>query len=233
MKGILHMGISVVLAVTALFSLTSCEDPQPEESAFLVNKQTGNSSLLLSPEGGSSELFVVSDAEWNYQVKEPAPWLSVNNQKVNSTSWMLVLTAGEYTGDKPRQTVLVFTSEGRTREVTVVQNPEDPILQVTVPGIYGVDGANLLYERTRCQISRLTEGNSFRFTMLYPSEVKAVSVTVPASLEAGDLITVGYKVVEKDRTLYKSDFPSSTVLRVREPLVWIKAAEGVYFIIRK
>jgi hypothetical protein len=176
---------------------------------------------------------VVSEDEWNYEFKVPASWLSVSNKKVNSNSWMLILSVGEYIGSATREAVLVFTSGSRIRKVTVRQEPEDPLLQVKALGAYGVEGGDVVYDRNRAQISRLTDGDSFQFSLLYPSEVRAVSVTIPSLLEEGDVIPLGYKVVEKDRTLVKTDYFTARVLRIREPMVWIKVNDSVYFVIKK
>ena len=233
MKGFLHIRIPAVFAVVAAaWALWACQEPKEEEAAFLVNRQKENSTFTIAPEGGDFPLFVVSDAEWAYKPKTQAPWLTITEQKVNSTSWMLTLTAGEYVGEGARQVVLVFTSGKRTREVTVLQEPEDPLLQVTVPGAYGVEGGDVVYSRTQAQISRLTDGDTYSFSLLYPADVKVVSISVPSSLEAGADVSVGYRVVEKDRTLVKTDY-TARVLRIREPYVWLKASDSVYFVIRK
>ncbi len=233
MKGFLHIRIPVVLAlVAAAWALFSCQEPKEEESGFLVNQKKENSTFPLAPEGGDFQLFVVSDAEWTYKPKTQVPWLSIVEQKVNSTSWMLTLTAQEYIGEGARSVVLVFTSGNRTREVTVLQEPEDPQLQVLVPGAYGVEGGSIVYERGQAQISRLTDGDSYQFSLLYPAEVKAVSITVPSALEAGADVSVGYKVVEKDRTLVMTGY-TARVLRIREPYVWLKVDDTVYFVIKK
>ena len=114
----------------------------------------------------------------------------------------------------------------------IIRKPEDPLLQVTVPGAYGVEGGDVVYSRTQAQISRLTDGDTYSFSLLYPADVKVVSISVPSSLEAGADVSVGYRVVEKDRTLVKTDY-TARVLRIREPYVWLKASDSVYFVIRK
>lgn len=238
MRSILHSLLPLRLwGAPALLAVLLCigckEKPEDDEPEFVVNQATENSSISVLPEGGEAQLFVVCEKEWTYQFKAPADWLSVSDKKVNGTSWMLTLSAGENSGPSARSAVLVFSSASLVREVTVQQEPEDPILQVTALGAYGVEGGDVIYERGRAQISRLTDGDSFQFSFLYPSEVKVVSVTVPSSLEEGAVVSLGYRVVEKDRTLFKSEYPAATVLRIREPYVWLKVSDTVYFVIKK
>ena len=234
MKIFQHIRISAVWAVVAaVCALSACEEPGEEEAKFVVNRQTQDSSFSIAPEGGDFQLYVECDAEWNYTFKSKADWLSVRNQQVNSNSWMLTLTAPEHSGDKPRSAVLVFTAGQRVREVTVQQTPEDPIIQVTVPGAYGVTGGDWVYDRSKTQISRLTDGNRYSFSLLYPAEVRAVTISVPSTLEAGSIVTLAYKVVEKDRTLAMTEYSAATVLKVKEPYVWIKVNDTVYFVIKK
>ena len=229
-----HIRISAVWAVVAVaWALSACEDPREEEAKFLVNRQTQDSTFSIAPEGGDFPLYVECDAEWNYTFKTKADWLSVKQQKVNANSWKLTLTAPEHSGTKARSAVLVFTAGQRVREVTVQQTPEDPIIQVTVPGAYGVTGGDWVYDRSKTQISRLTEGDSYSFSLLYPAEVRAVTISVPSTLQAGSTVTLAYKVVEKDRTLAMTEYSAATVLKVKEPYIWIKVNDTVYFVIKK
>lgn len=233
MTGFLHMRFPAFLTAVACLLLAACEEPGEEEAKFLVNRETGNSTVSVSPGGGESQLFVECDAEWDYKFQSAASWLTVTDRPVNSHSWMLTLTAQEYLGTAPRSAKLVFTSGTRVREVTVTQDPEDPIVQVSVPGAYGVEGGDVLYRRTQSQISRLSDGDSYQFSLLFPSQVKVVSISVPMALEEGNQVALSYKVVEKDRTLVKTDYPSAKVVRIREPYVWLKVSDTVYFVIKK
>ncbi len=236
MQNFLHhpIRVCVVFTLVPLLWLLSCDRPSGEdESAFLVNLKQENSTFSLTPGGGEKVLYVECDAEWTYRFQAPAAWLTVRDRKVNDHSWMLTLSAGEFIGEQARSAVLVFTSGNRVREVTVSQEPEDPLLQVLVPGAYGVEGGDEAYTRTRAQISRLTDGDSYVFSLLYPEEVKVVSISLPTSLAEGNSVTVGYKVVEKDRTLVKTDYFSVKVLRIAEPYVWLKADRGVFFVVRR
>lgn len=234
MKIFQHIRITAVWAVVAAaWALSACEDPREEEAKFVVNLQTQDSTFSMAPEGGDYPLYVECDAEWNYSFKTQASWLSIKKQQVNSNSWMLTLTAPEHSGDKPRQAVLVFTAGARVREVTVQQAPEDPIVHVMVPGAYGVSGGDRVYDRTQTQISRLTEGDRYSFSLLYPAEVRAVTVSVPSTLETGATVPLVYKVVEKDRTLVMTEYSAASVLKIKEPYVWLKVNETVYFVIKK
>lgn len=234
MKIFQHIRITAVWAVVAaVWALSACEDPREEEAKFVVNLQTQDSTFSMAPEGGDYPLYVECDAEWNYSFKTQASWLSIKKQQVNSNSWMLTLTAPEHSGDKPRQAVLVFTAGTRVREVTVQQAPEDPIVHVMVPGAYGVSGGDRVYDRTQTQISRLTEGDRYSFSLLYPAEVRAVTVSVPSTLETGATVPLVYKVVEKDRTLVMTEYSAASVLKIKEPYVWLKVNETVYFVIKK
>lgn len=233
MKIFQHIRISAVWAVAAaVLALSACGEPGEEEARFVVNRQTQDSTFSIPPEGGDFQFYVECDAEWNYSLKTKADWLSVKDRQVNSNSWMLTLTAPEHAGDKPRTAVLVFTAGQRVREVTVQQTPEDPIIKVTVPGAYGVTGGDWMYDRSQTQVSRLTDGNRYSFSLLYPAEVRAVTVSVPSTLEAGGIVTLSYKVVEKDRTLAMTEY-SATVLKIKEPYVWLKVDDTVYFVIKK
>ena len=228
-----HTGIKLLLTVLSVcLLLPSCVDPKGE-ARFLVNLQKENSDFFVAPAGGEFQLFVESDLEWTYSIKTPAVWLQAREQKVNSNSWAVVLTVSENKGEAPRQAVILFSAEGHSVEVTVRQEPEDPVLRVTVPGAYGAEGGTLVYERGSTQISRFTEADVFRFSLLFPEQVKAAVIQVPASLEEGQRVSVGYKGVEKDRTLVSTSYPNALVLRVKDGFVWIKLREDLYFVIKK
>lgn len=226
--------VQVLAALSLLFLLPSCREKPEENAKFLVNHQETDSDFFLSPEGGEFQLFVVSDLEeWTYSFKVKADWLTIQQQKVNSNSWMLVLTADEYPGDAPRKAVLLFSAGDKTIEVTVLQEPEDAILRVTVPGAYGVDGGSVVFERKTVQMSRLSDGNTFVFSLLFPEEVRVASLQLPDALEEGASVTVRYRLVEKDRTLVNTDYPETRVLRIKEPYVWLKSSDELYFVVKK
>ncbi len=228
-----HIGIGALLAVlSACFLLSSCKEPKTE-SRFLVNRQNSDSDFFVDPSGGEFPLYVESDGEWEFSFKTPVVWLQAREQQLNASSWMLRLTASKNPGDAPRQAVIRFTAEGHSLEVTVRQEPEDPVLRVSVPGAYGVEGGTLAYLRGANQISRLTDGDVYRFSLLFPEQVKAATIQVPASLEEGMRVTVGYKVVEKDRTLVNTTCPDALVLRLKDGFAWIKCSEDLYFVIKK
>jgi len=225
--------IPILTALLAALALVSCRE-KPEETRFVVNMKSEDSEFVVAAEGGTFELYVeCSQEEWDYRFKSAVSWVKAVQQKVNNTSWMLTLTADENLGPDTRKAVIVFSCGALSREVTVCQSPEDPVLLVNVPGAYGTGVEDTVFERSRNQMSRLTDGDTFVFSLLYPADVRVVSISVPSTLEAGASVPVGFKVVEKDRTLVKTDYLDVQVLRIRDGWVWLKQSEEVYFVIKK
>ncbi|MBR1570474.1 MAG: BACON domain-containing protein [Bacteroidales bacterium] len=235
MKSFAHTLPFLITAAILLAITGACNrKPKESDSQFVVNKSTENSTFTVSPEGGDIPLYVVSEnEEWTCQFKGSVSWIRISDrQKLNSSSWQVILSASANTGDAAREAVLLFTSGSLNREVTLSQKPEDPVLRVSVPGFYGLESGDVAYERGKVQMSRLTGGTSHQFSLLFPADVRVVSLTVPSALEEGKEVSAGYRVVEKDRTLENREF-TVTVLRIRDSFVWLKGDGGKYFVIKK
>ena len=131
----------------------------------------------------------------------------------------------------------VFLLLPSCREVPDPKGPDvppvsdDPILEVTLPGAYGVEGSNeTQQDGFQSSLLEYPEGVSWR--MLHPASRKVVSLSgLPASFQKGDKIDFLYRVSERGITRVNHLYTEVEVLQVTDSLIWLKKDDHTYFVL--
>ncbi len=128
--------------------------------------------------------------------------------------------------------VFLVGCDRNSRPVPPGPNPdEDPIVQVSVPGAYGVPGGDQLLNSGR-QKSFLVYGNQFSFRLLEPSTLTVATLSgLPASLREGDRISVYYRLAKGGKTLESELYENVEILMINDKTAWLKKNEQIFFVI--
>ena len=109
--------------------------------------------------------------------------------------------------------------------------PEDPVLAVRLPGIYGVEGGNEVLQRgVQSSFLEYEGGRSWR--LLHPAACKVVSLSgLPLQFRQGERVDFLYRVSERGITRIARRFSEVTVVQVSDTLVWLKKDEHTFFVV--
>ena len=112
---------------------------------------------------------------------------------------------------------------------------EDPIVQVVVPGAYGVPGGSQVYNAERHQLSTLQcPDGTLTFRMLDPGERKVLGIYgVPARLKEGDRISFLFRVLVNGYTLQSEEYTGVLVLKLTTDGIWLKKDDSTYFVLSR
>ncbi len=133
-------------------------------------------------------------------------------------------------------TLLLGSCERKTTPVVPPDpEPTDPVLQVQVPGAYGIPGGNQVYNEDRHQLSTLESPDGSQiFLLLDPGERKVMSIHgIPASLKAGDRISFHFRVMTNGYVLQSEEFEDVELLKVTDKLLWLKKDANTYFVLAR
>lgn len=112
---------------------------------------------------------------------------------------------------------------------------EDPIVQVVVPGAYGVPGGSQVYNPDRHQLSTLEcPDGTLSFRLLDPGERKVLGIYgVPARLKEGDRISFLFRVLVNGYTLQSEEYTGVLVLKLTADGIWLKKDDSTYFVLSR
>jgi len=112
---------------------------------------------------------------------------------------------------------------------------EDPIVQVVVPGAYGVPGGSQVYNADRHQLSTLEcPDGTLIFRLLDPGERKVLGLYgVPAKLKTGERISFQFRVMVNGYTLQSEEYKDVLVLKLTPDGIWLKKDESTYFVLSR
>lgn len=112
---------------------------------------------------------------------------------------------------------------------------EDPIVQVVVPGAYGVPGGSQVYNPDRHQLSTLEcPDGTLSFRLLDPGERKVLGIYgVPARLKEGDRISFLFRVLVNGYTIQSEEYTGVLVLKLTADGIWLKKNDSTYFVLSR
>ena len=112
---------------------------------------------------------------------------------------------------------------------------EDPILQVQVPGAYGIHGGNQVYNEDRHQLSTMEcPDGTLLFRFLDPGERKVLSIhSIPATLSQGARIPLHFSVMVNGYTIQCEEFTDILVLKLTSDKIWLKKDDTTYFVLQR
>lgn len=112
---------------------------------------------------------------------------------------------------------------------------EDPIVQVQVPGAYGIEGGNQVYNQDRNQLSVLEcPDGTLSFRILDEGERKVLSISgLPANLQTGRRYTLQYRVMVNGYTLQSEEFQDVQLIKLTDALIWLKKDDNLFFVLKR
>ena len=112
---------------------------------------------------------------------------------------------------------------------------EDPIVQVVVPGAYGVPGGSQVYNADRHQLSTLEcPDGTLTFRMLDPGERKVLGLYgLPTKLKVGDRVSFRFRVLVNGYTLQSEEYTGVQVLKLTPDGIWLKKDDTTYFVLSR
>ena len=117
--------------------------------------------------------------------------------------------------------------------VTVTQEGKDPILNVTEPGFYGIQGVDYVLHTDGWNQSALHTSTDWKLRhRLFKQETLSVAeVTgLNVSAEEGDMVNLHFLLKSKFETQLSLDYQAQ-VLQIQNYLVWLKVSETTYFVL--
>jgi hypothetical protein len=116
-----------------------------------------------------------------------------------------------------------------------VPGKEDPIVQVVVPGAYGVPGGTQVYNADRHQLSTLEcPDGTLTFRLLDPGERKVLSLYgIPSQLREGEHISFRFRTMVNGYTLQSEEYTDVLVLKLTPDGIWLKKNESTYFVLSR
>lgn len=112
---------------------------------------------------------------------------------------------------------------------------EDPIVQVVVPGAYGVPGGSQVYNPDRHQLSALEcPDGTLIFRLMDPGERKVLGLYgIPSKLNVGDRISFQFRVTVNGYTLQSEEYSGVQVLKLTPDGIWLKKDDSTYFVLSR
>lgn len=112
---------------------------------------------------------------------------------------------------------------------------EDPVVQVVVPGAYGVPGGNQVYNSERHQISVLeSPDGTMTFRLMDAGDRKVVGLYgIPSQLREGKHISLQYRVMVNGYTIQSENYTDVEVLKLTTEGIWLKKDENTFFVLER
>lgn len=231
--------VAVVSCLVGTLCLAGCNgrtEPENPDSTFIVNGHIGDSEFNPSADVQTLRFEVYCENKWDcVQEGFERRWISYEIAKAEKKdTWKISFMLTENTGNAPRTAIFLFTSGSMRRRVTVVQSVEDPIFRVHTIGAYGVPGGDVVFAPERFQYGRLLYGaDGLSFRLYEPSAARVVTLSgLKRPMEPGMQLRVFYRVLEGGYTRVSQPLEVQ-VIRVREPLVWLKKDDNTYFVVKE
>ena len=209
----------IFTALAAVFALfTSCSE---EEMAQLGSVQVSQSYVAIPAEGGTCEVTVRANADW--QITDVPEWLTLSTDHGTIGETVVKFTAGAATSTNTATVLL--TCNGETQRINVLQQTEKVDLPISKikDVLNGVDGVTYRVKGVVTGLSNTIYGN---YDVVDETGSVYIYGTLDASgaeknfaslgIEAGDIVTV-----EGPRTTYGStiELVNVTVIAIEKSLI--------------
>lgn len=219
--------------ILALICLISCRRPESEAAFLTLNGAERDVLVGVGPDATSLSFTLESNKGWELTpLGKEDGWLQFKHERTGTTSWTFSVEVAELTGVLPRSASLLFQCEGKTRKYTVQQEAPASFFWRRQVGAYGVKGGDFLYYPPQQQLSQLRYPGGTVLRILEPASAKVCTLSgLPETLEAGQELTLHYRVTEKGLVTVSETYEGVRVLRVTPSLAWLRQTDNVYFIV--
>lgn len=180
--------------------------------------------------GGEISVAAETNVEYTVSVPEGVDWIKeVFTKAMRSVT--TVLQVAENTGMGYREAQIKLVSREITHDILIRQGPGHPFLKESVPGIYGQEGPDYLYQAGRDQLSSAFISGAGRFRILNPVDLYVVQVNkIPAEIEIGALYPIDLSVFTQAGTAMDSTVDACAV-RLDGDQVWFSLSDGTALIV--
>lgn len=215
------------------------------ESQVEIPVVQAQKDVILTDDGAEVDLYFDEESltvhtKYNveYKIETSASWIRHVSTKAPLHTAAEVFALEENSTPQPRSAEIRFTDKSHPETslvVKVTQGGKDPILNVTEPGFYGIDGINYRMGEDGFNQSSVREadGEPARLRLLNASELKAVTVSgFREDVVRGSRLILQVKVQKKNRVLY-SNYITTTVVEVKDGTYWLKESDNTYFVLKK
>ena len=209
-------------------------------NSFDIPVTQGQTDVILSEdtavnfdfEGG--QFTVRTRYNVDYKIEVSDSWVTHESTKAPLHESVETFLVAENEDSQARTATVSFSGgEAGTLVVTVSQEGKDPILNVTQPGFYGIDGTSyVLGSGGWNQRSRLlSPDGSLRYRLLNGSTLSAVTLEgVNTSARQEQQFPLHLQIRCKKETLLIKDY-NATVLYRKDGLLWLKESDATYFVV--
>lgn len=201
--------------------------------------------VLLDPESVTldftDQVFTIgTDCNVDFTVTCSASWL---HEKVQQRPRSLNHSTTTFQADEnpyrnPRTATVTFIGSGEDSSVetvlTITQEARHPLLWNTLPGIYGLNGKDIVYQPGHWQISRTQiPGGTLNFALMNPDGPHVYVVQgIPQGMEKGQQATLTLLHYNaSDSPALRQEY-ACTALYEQENMIWLLAQDGTGFVVK-
>ena len=170
----------------------------------------------------------------DYQVSYPESWVTRVPTKAPLYEGQETFTVAENTEPEARKAQIIFFSPdhpGANLVLTLIQGGKDPILNITRPGFYGIEGVQYVQgEEGWNQLSRRKNANGLRQYRLLNAQTLS-AVTVSGNPEQ-DPCTFHLQLIDRGYAELLQDY-SATLLYAKDGLRWYKTDGETFFVLKE
>lgn len=183
--------------------------------------------------GGTITVHTQSNVD--YRITCDADWVvHTETRALNEATEVFQVQPNE-TSEKRTATIWFSGGNGAALSVQVTQGGKDPLLDVSQPGFYRLNGQDYVHgEAGWNQLGRRENPNgSMSFRLMNRADFSVLSVEgIPASVTEDSEYSVVLQLQKKDRIVHRETYAAS-VISTSEELVWMKTDSGIWIIIKK
>ena len=212
------------------FKLSGIELTVPVKQEITETIIVESKTKELVSAGGPFTITTLTNVD--YRVSTDVDWIHILGTRA-LLGFVEQFNADPNLGTEARIGHITFAYGDEVEVVTVTQAAKDPILSISTPGFYGINGRDYIYRKGLCQTGRITRGGSRSFRMMSPSDICVVQLSgLPLSLTSGETIQAAL-TIHKDGILKYSQQVNVKVMGEDDKLIWLKNSDNTYFILKK
>ena len=182
----------------------------------------------------AQEFSVLTKYNVDYEVKSSVSWISRVTSKAPLHERMEYFTVEENSTPQARTGEIRFTGgDAKPVVITVTQEGKDPVLAVTQPGFYGIDGVNYVWgtDGWNQRVRKVSPDNTVCYGLLNASQLTAAQLSgVDINAQKGDSAKLKLKVKAKRHVTLSQEYPA-VLLYQKDGLLWYKVSDQTYFVL--
>ena len=107
----------------------------------------------------------------------------------------------------------------------------DPITMITIPGVYGVEGGDIIFDYSKDQLSVVEYDTGCTYRLINPETVTVVSVSgLPWELTTGQSVSFLYRVQKHGHSTVSKRYQMQ-VMQVKDGKAWLKQDDKTFIVL--